>query len=266
MRSGPETIGGNSVLTRHSTLDSRGVLSLAPQDLWVPDPADAAQYDFVGDPQLSVRNSFLAESAYIATMGYVANSSVNGSLVWSLGSDGVRVSDNSPDINLASIFTTSLQVTNDSAATALSTIFTILASMEYYDQFPVFAETARDVSATYLQPFLFPQSFRGFTAVLTITCVHYLLTALIVATFMTSTRLTTLGDHWQTISRTISPATEDFLKKSSLATDKEVRRGLKVEHRKHEMINLQVFAEDGGRVGLVARKAHRRSSRDTGIE
>lgn len=144
---------------------------------------------------------------------------------------GVTTDDLSPDSTLAPIFTTSLQVTNFSVATALLTIITILASMAYYDQCPNIAEIARDISTAYFQPFLFPQSFLGFTAVLAITVTHILLVLLIIAAFTPSTRLTILGDHWQSISQIISPATEDLLKKSSRATDKDMCRGLKAKHR-----------------------------------
>jgi hypothetical protein len=196
----------------------------------LPDPSDAVQYDLIEKKYRVPRvlNSFVAESAGISQRS--TDGATNSSLEWRVGKTGMTTNDLSPDSTLASIFTTSLQVTNDSAATALSTIITILASMAYYDQFPNFAETARDVSTTYFQPFLFPQSFLGFTAVLAIAITHTLLVLLITAAFITSTRLTTLGDHWQTISQTISPATEDFLKKSSRATDKEVRKGLEVAH------------------------------------
>lgn len=235
----------------------------------MPDPADAVQYDIsaAGNVTRSEFDSFVPKSAAIGGPiiypGYVP---ANDSLAWSFDPAFTASEEGSLDITLASIFTTSLQVTNGSAATALSTIITVLASMEYYDQFPNFAETARDVSTTYFQPFLFPQLFRGFAAVLAITVSHVLLVLLITAAFVTSTRLTTLGDHWQTISQTISPATEAILTRSSRATDKEVRRGLKAEHREHEMANLQVLADGDGRVGLVARNSHQRISHDMALE
>lgn len=267
-------------LIKRSTLESRGVLSLVSKDSWLPDPGDAAQYDYYDSPRgrySVVQNSFIAESSEFATYLRWNHTTINSSLLWALDRHG-RVTDigpadldmttdrGSPDITLASIFTTSLQVTNGSAATALSTIITVLASMAYYDQFPNFAETAHNVSTTYFEPFLFPQSFRGFSAVLIITVVHYFLVALIVATFLTFTSLSTLGDHWQTISQIISPATEEILKKNSCATDKEVRQGLKAEHRELEMAILQVLPSGDGRVGLVAWKPHRRSSHDMDMD
>jgi hypothetical protein len=239
----------NALMHESRTPESRGILAMSPKRSWLPSEADAVQY---GSDLLT---PFLVEDVDISLGDYEVSS-----LVWNLDPELARFGGNNPpDPTIESIFSTSLEITNGSAATALSSILTILATMSYYDQFPNFAETAHDVSTTYFQPFLFPQSFRGFTAVLAITIAHVLLVLLIVAAFLTSTRLTMLGDHWQTISQTISPATEGFLKKSSRATDKEVRKGLKAEHREQEMANLQVMAEGDMRVGLVARKSHQRS-------
>lgn len=89
-----------------------------------------------------------------------------------LGYDGCENQSSLAQYHPCVHLTTSLQITNGSAATALSTIITILASMAYYDQFPNFAETTHNVSTTYFEPFLFPQSFRGFTVVLAIVVVH----------------------------------------------------------------------------------------------
>ena len=255
----------------HSRLaPCRGILSLEAKDSWLPEPADAAQYDIIGAENLKPKasNSFLAESATIGRpIIYPGHAPVNDSLAWSFDPTSLASDAESPDTTLASIFTTSLQVTNGSAATALSTIITILASMAYYDQLPNFAETARDVPTTYYQPFLFPQSFRGFTAVLVVTVIHFLLVVIITSAFITSTRLTTLGDHWQTISQSVSPATEEMLEKCSCATDKEVRQGLKEEHREHEMANLQPLAGGAGRVSVVvARKSQPRCSHNVRLE
>lgn len=235
----------------------------------MPDPNDAAQFDIVRirDVSGTAWVNFIARSADIPWS--LSDGVFNSSLSWNLDSTEtteLRTEALSPDFTLASIFTASLQITNDSAATALLTIITTLASMAYYDQFPSFAETAHNASTTFLQVFLFPQSFRGFTAVLAITVTHCVLVLLIIAAFLVSTRLTSLGDHWQTISQAISPATEDFLKNSSRATDKEVRQGLKAEHREHEMANLQVSPNGDGRVGLIARKSRRQSCHEMSAE
>jgi hypothetical protein len=169
-------------------------------------------------------------------------------------------SDLSLDPTIASLFSTSLEITNGSAAIALSTIFTILASMLYYDQFLNFAETTHNISTTFFEQFLFLQSFRGFAAVAIITVMHCLLILLITITFITSTKLTILGDHWQSVSQIVSPATENILERSRYATDKEVRAYVKAEGRELETARIQPLVDSNGRVGLVARQVYRQYS------
>jgi hypothetical protein len=240
---------------------SRGILALSPRSSWLPDPSDSVQYDLVKYNYGSVTYPFIFSSTRIDSTNSIDLDGHNGSLMWYNGPDSLLATskDVSPDFAIASIFTTSLGITNGSAATALSTIITLLASMAYYDQFPNFAETAHNVTTVYFDTFFFPQPFRGFTAVLVITIVHCLLVLLIAATFITSTRLTLLGGHWQSTSQIVSPATESFLAKSSCATDKEVRAHLEVEHRERETAMVQPLGDDMGRAGLVARRMYRSS-------
>lgn len=239
--------------TGDRTPETRGILRLLPKHSWLPIPSDAVQYDDV--------TPFIITSAKIVTeSGELFR---NPCLTWKVSDHGIGngPGDFSPDSTISSIFTTSLNITKGSAATALSTIITILSSMAYYDQFPNFQNTAHNVSTTYHETFLFPQSFRGLSAVLAITAVHYLLIMVIATAFLTSTRLTTLGDHWQSISQLVSPATASFLAKSSHATDKEIRRCLKAEHREKETSLIQPLVVEGeARIGVVARRARRRSS------
>jgi hypothetical protein len=205
---------------------------------------------------------FIFSSTRIDSRSFSNLQGYNGSLIWYKNPDSSldTLQDVSPDFTIASIFTTSLEITNGSAATALSTILTIMSSMTYYDQFPNFAETAHNVSTVYFETFLFPQHFRGFTAVLVITIVHCLLVLLITATFITSTRLTLLGEHWQSVSQIVSPATESFLARSNCATDKEVRAHLRAEHREREVAMIQPLGDEMGRAGLIARRNCRSSS------
>ena len=190
---------------------------------------------------------------------FVGDYDHNKSVYWSTAPEFAnnQISDPPLDSTLASIFTTSLEITNGSAATALSTILTVLSSMAYYDQFQNYGETT-EATTRYFQPFLFPQSFRGLSAVLAVAAIHILLVLLITATFVASTRLTALGDHWQSISQVISPATQSFLADSSYATDKEVRAFLKAERREGETVCVQPLDEDVVRVGLVTQRGRRR--------
>lgn len=160
------------------------------------------------------------------------------------------------------MFTTSLLESNGSAARALSTLVTVLASGVYYEQLPNFGETV-NVTTVSFEPFLFPQSFRGFTAVLVITIVHCLLVLFVIVSFLATTRLTTVGDHWQSIAQVVSPATESFLPRSSYSTDKEIAGFLKANQREKEVANIQQLSSSGERVGLVSQLVQRRGhSRD----
>jgi hypothetical protein len=244
------------------TPESRGTLALSPRSSWLPDPSDTVQYDLAEYKSGLMTYPFIFSSTKIdrTFLTMRDRDGRNGSLIWEYGPKSVLTYEGAPDFTIASIFTTSLEITNGSAATALSTILTIMSSMTYYDQFPNFAETAHNATTVYFETFLFPQSFRGFTAVLVITIVHCLLVLLIAATFITSTLLTLLGEHWQSVSQIVSPATESFLSKSSCATDKEVRALLKAGHRERETAMVQPLGDEMDRAGLVARRIHPSSS------
>jgi hypothetical protein len=232
------------------TLESRGILALSPKESWLPTTADT----FRSPMDNEWLTPFIVRE--IADLYH----GPNNQYVWPERLTNITTpTDTLPDPTIASIFSTSLEITNDSAATALSTIFTILASTSYYDQFPNFAETTYNVSTNFFELFLFPQSFRGFAAVAIITIIHCLLVLFITITFITSTKLTTLGDHWQSVSQIVSPATESFFGKSGYITDKEVRAYMKAEGREQETVRIQPLANSDRRVGLVTRQVYRRN-------
>ena len=219
---------------------------MSPAHSWLPSVADAVVANSTSLVPYVIKCARIGmDDRRLGTLAWIVVSTIE-----TLG--GVTA----PAFTLASMFTTSLEVTNGSAATALSTILTIMSSMAYYDEFANLEEIAQDTTTVFFETMLFSQSFRGLTAVLAITTTHYLLVVIITAAFVTSTRFTTLGDHWQNISQIISPATSSFLEGSSCATDKEVCRFLKAEGKERETANIQ-FSADGDRgIGLVARKAH----------
>jgi hypothetical protein len=238
---------------------------MSTKDSWLPSPTDSVQHDINATRSAQGIDSAIEPFVISSLWGGASSGSDAGYyLTWSTDpkSDSRHlISGSSLDFTLASIFTTSLEITNDSAATAMSTIITILTSMAYYDQFPNFAETAHDVRTAYTQTLLFPRSLHGLMAVMALTIVHYILVLLVIVAFITRTRLTTLGDHWQTLAQSVSPATESFLARGSRATDEEVRAYMKVEHREREIATLQLLGDEVGRVGLVSRRVHRSSSR-----
>jgi hypothetical protein len=240
--------------------EQRGTLALSRRDSWLPKLSDAAHWNLTDN---GAANSLtIPYFLDFATLGSL--NSRNDSITWLILDDGSvnlnPYAKTSPDPEIASIFSTSLNITNGSAATALSTIITVLSSMAYYDQMPYFREKAEDVALVYFESLLFPHSFRRFTAVLVMLTMHCLLVLLITIAFVKSTRWTIFGDHWQTISQVVTPATECFLAQSSCATDKEVKVYLVAELREREAVNIRPLDGEVGRVGLVARKVRREST------
>jgi hypothetical protein len=183
----------------------------------------------------------------------------NVSQFWS--SDGgvfATVTDpkKSLDSALAAAFDNILAITNGAAARALSTIITMLYSMGHYNDLQFFKEKADDVVVAFFQTTAFPHSFRGFAAVLVVLLVHCSLVLLITTVFIRSTHLTTLGDHWKAVAQVISLATVGFLAESSDATDRDVNARIKAEGREGEVVNIRRLHDEGGNIGLVARRAY----------
>lgn len=251
-------VGTEILIANDRDVESRGILALSAKDSWLPEPVDDVQYHLQHEGErIVVSPPFVVNTVVIDPQGrYYWWPDTNSSVTWGVD-PGVGIKTTADHVScewtLASIFTTSLQITNGSAATALSTLYTILSAQTYNDQMPSFAETT-DVTMVSFEIMLFPQSFRGFTVVAVITVTHCILVLLIVITFITSTSLTILGDHWQSISQIAR-----FLPRNSCKTDKDVREYLKAEHREREVVSIQPLSGSEEGIGLVTRSIHRQA-------
>ncbi|KAM0721240.1 hypothetical protein Q7P37_003528 [Cladosporium fusiforme] len=239
---------------RQLTLEQRGTLGLSPMKSWIPTETDSAHWD----ESVVYEADFLrpAKLPDNRPYGVTGDSLRNISCLWQNPPSWSNTEDSleCPDIDLASIFTGSLNATDWSAASALSTIMTILTSMTYYDQMPRFAEVVEDVALTFFEPTLFPQSLRGLSAALIVTTVHCLLVIFITLGFIASTRFTQLGNHWQTVSQLVSPATQSFLVNTTHSTDRQVKDAVVAEGREHNLVSI--VEGDSGSIGVVARKSY----------
>lgn len=222
---------------------------MSPLDSWLPSTADAAPFaDGIIRP-------FLVDAEGMGPR--------NTSLSWGFDPNSDRLdiwTGLSPDPSLAAIFTTSLKSTNGSAATALSTILTVIANMAYQDQMASMKQLS-DVQMVLFETVLYPQSFRGFTAVVVVFALHLALVAGITIAFLVVSRHTMLGNHWQTVAHLVSPETEEIMTQSSRLTDKEVRTLLKRGQREKETVVLKSL-QDEQKVGVVKLRslARRQSS------
>jgi len=95
-----KAMGYFSALTKHITLESRGVLSLSPKDSWLPNTADAVQYDIYESQLISKTwvDSFLAAVMWVDSPAYPYQTT-NASLSWDLDSTLVKTTvGESPDL------------------------------------------------------------------------------------------------------------------------------------------------------------------------
>lgn len=106
-------------------------------------------------------------------------------------------------------------------ADALQSLITVLASSTYYDQVQQLDEQSHVQQVGFVLA-LEPQGHRGYTAVVVVTLVHLLLVLIITSIFLTVTRVSSVGNAWQTIAQLRDPAAEEVLEWGSLATDREV--------------------------------------------
>jgi hypothetical protein len=170
--------------------------------------------------------------------------------------DSLPANSFSPDATLASLFTRSLKVTNGSVATAMSTLITVLSSMAYYDQMSLF-ETQTNATQVFFETVLYPQSYRGFTAVAVVLTFHSLLVAIITASFMAYTQYTMLGNQWQAVSQLFSGETETLILGSSKMTDKDVRKCLEKDGRAEAMVGVRP-TEDEDKIGIATLRFRRK--------
>lgn len=234
------------------TVEDRGILQMAAKASWLPTDNDSVPFYTSSNPFVR----FLSDM----NLGTHLNTTTvsTRSLVWSTDNGVITTNTDammaagisSPDLSLASLFTQSLAITSGSAATALSTLIFILSKIAYYNQMPYF-ETLAESQEVAFQTVLYPQSQRGFWAVLVVVSVQWMLVIAVTTSFMKSKRHTTLGNHWQAVSQVMSAETEMLIKDSTRATDREVREVLKAQGRGRVKVRVAPVG-DGDRVGLVS--------------
>lgn len=166
---------------------------------------------------------------------------------------GISGLENTPDNSVqadesdSSLFYQSMS-NNGSIARAMSTLVTTLSSMAYYDNMPQF-QTTDNVTQVFFVTTLFPQSRRGFTAVLTVLAIHVLLVGGTTVAFAQRSQYTLLGNYWQAIAQLHSPETENLISESSMATDKEVKKRLKANGRSDLVSSVGTLDKTNG-VGI----------------
>ena len=257
------------VQTTQSSANSRGILQLQPKSSWIPAVEDAIppgvqpivqQFVDVTNPLLSLCRSG-AQAASLCSALLTPPTQDNGffyqDYVYNANRDrtGIFV----VDYSLSSFFQQTLgKNATGSLARAMSSLITMLSSMAYYDQMPQYAKTATSTQI-YFSTVLFPQSYKGYWAVVIVLAVHVAVIGVIAIGFMICAQHTLFGNHWQTIAQLQGPETEDLLRRTRMATDGDVKRALRIAGYESVRVGVRSL-NDGRSVGLSAVRHRTRST------
>ena len=241
-----------------STLEERGVMSMAKSRSWVPSDDDVlpfqlqpfvrAQSDIAG-----LRSQAEIDWSYPQPnwTTLLFNDPIVRSMLPPASSSYGQVIEADPSIS--GIFHASM-ATKGSIAHALSSVITVLSSMAYYDQFAQFA-TSTDTEQVYFTTVLYPRSAKGLAALITVISVHFVLITTVTALFATKTRFTLLRNSWLNIAQMVNAETVPLLRKSTMSTDAAIEKMLEREGKKNA--RARIF-ELGDKVQIRAVEVRRR--------
>lgn len=149
----------------------------------------------------------------------------------------------------------------------LQSLFTVTASSAYYDSLPEFTINTTVTHASFEQV-LVPGRYRGYIALLCIIAAHILLCIVTTVWFLTSAKVSSISNAYQTITQVVSDeGLWDIMQNGSMATDKEMRGALARSHRSRDGVDLlpddtvSVQADEAGTgVRVILRKKITRHS------
>ncbi|KAI2470093.1 hypothetical protein F4781DRAFT_391692 [Annulohypoxylon bovei var. microspora] len=150
-----------------------------------------------------------------------------------------------PDQILQKFFNDAMNVTNNSPASSLSGLLTLLSSMAYYELIPLFGKKGT-ADVTLFEVVLYPKSWRGLTAVILLLSAHLLVCTVILYTFLTRTRLTRLGSSWSSVAQIYSAGTETLIRGGTLASDAEVEKHLSEKGRAQRLVRVSLVENGDG--------------------
>ena len=243
-----------------NSLKSRGVLELAEKTSWIPDDGNSIPNSvkpFVQEfADLNEDANLVHMLPYQCSPCTALLAPYNSPLTYGFDKNSMFL----VDYSLTDLFHQSIGIAaNGSWARAVSSLITTLSSMAYYDQMPQFQKTGK-TSQVFFTTVLFPQSHLGFWVISIALAAHIMLVTLIAIGFMTYSRHTLLGNHWQTIAQLQDrPETEDLLKRTRMATDSDVKRALRIAGYESVRVGVRSL-HDGRSVGLSAVRHRTRST------
>ncbi|OTA99271.1 hypothetical protein M426DRAFT_257240 [Hypoxylon sp. CI-4A] len=150
-----------------------------------------------------------------------------------------------PNPILQKFFLDSMNISNNSLASSLSALLTLVSSTSYYEQLPLFTKTGTAEIVTF-ETVSYPQSWRGFATVACLLGAHLVTCTVILCTFLTRTRYTRLGSSWASVAQIFGAGTEVLLRDSTLASDAEVEKLLAEKQRAQELVRISLVENESG--------------------
>jgi hypothetical protein len=144
-----------------------------------------------------------------------------------------------PDPLVASFFRQAMNISNNSPASSLSALLTLLSSMSYYDQLPVF-QKAGIAKVVTLTPVSHPQSWSGLIIVITLLVAHLGTCIYILYLFQTQTKVTKLGDAWSSVGQLVGLYSNDLVPRAAFASYGTMETFLKEQDRGQQPVRLTV--------------------------
>jgi hypothetical protein len=159
-------------------------------------------------------------------------------------SSGYAVSDIYPDPSFSSLLQDILQNGGD-IAHAVSSLITVVSGSTYYDQLGQFNGIGNTTQTMFVSV-LTPQHRRGYVAVLVVTLLHLQLAGMCLLLFLMRTKVSSIGNSWQTLAQVKDPRTGRLLDLGTLATDGEVESWM-MENASSEAVGheLDVIGNSG---------------------
>ncbi|KAF2500493.1 hypothetical protein BU16DRAFT_248181 [Lophium mytilinum] len=164
-----------------------------------------------------------------------------------------------PDPALSSFFLEAM-AQNGSIASTMSSLLTILSSMAYYDQFPAYTKKG-NATFVFFSNVLYPQDTRGFTAVVILILLQTLIFTVIATLFVWKTQFSMLGNDWANVAQVLGPETEELVRGSSRAMDKEIKSELEMRGTRDMEVGVGLL-KDGESFGITMRKRWKGSGAD----
>ncbi|KAJ9606141.1 hypothetical protein H2200_009102 [Cladophialophora chaetospira] len=230
-------------------LEDRGVLSLTSQrGNWIALPTELTSL-----PKAPSRDSYLRQF-FNMQQGGTYGEDGNWTTALYPNSESVAVPDffmnmTTPHTSIVWLFQ-EIVANGGSVAFALQSLYTVMAANVYYQTLPKFDATSQSYRVDF-KLVNTPAEGWGYSIVLGMLLVHFVLLTIVVGLFLRKTSSTYLGEAWMTIAQTRGPLLEEQIFSEmgpGVITDDQVREMLKKKGMKRTEICLGIPEDERERI------------------